>query len=431
MNSRIKTSVIVGVVLASLALANFALAQTPPPASDIIPGLNTAGWVRAQSDQAYCLGEFKASIFNFSTEQLKTVWDPAIYPQSLLWSVQKCYVVLASADDNIAANGGIAAGSQYRPYGIISVEEAIKNSPRGISQKGLITDVSNLQNQKTEASLVSQVIGWALNAVFTVVASFLAVLGALAGKLFDTAVQSVLQITAMPEVVNIGWAIVRDICNMFFILVLIVMALATILNVGEEYNYKHLLPKVVLAALLVNFSQIIAVTIINTVNFVAATFYSDGLRHVWGFLYGYINPANDINLIIAQGWQAGLTLGLGKIVFLVIATFVFVVLAAMFVIRLVGLYVLVIFSPVPYIARILPATQKFSEEWWSYFLKYLIWAPVSLFMLRLTMTAVKTMNTIPGGQDSSFAFFIVTAFLFLSFYIAEQAGTVGSKMISE
>jgi hypothetical protein len=49
-----------------------------------------------------------------------------------------------------------------------------------------------------------------------------------------------------------GWVITRDIANMFFIVILLVIAFATILQI-EQYNYKKWLPKLILMAILINF----------------------------------------------------------------------------------------------------------------------------------------------------------------------------------
>jgi len=48
-----------------------------------------------------------------------------------------------------------------------------------------------------------------------------------------------------------GWGIVRDVANLGFVLVIIVIALATILR-RQEYGFKKLLPKLIAAAILVN-----------------------------------------------------------------------------------------------------------------------------------------------------------------------------------
>lgn len=58
-------------------------------------------------------------------------------------------------------------------------------------------------------------------------------------------------------IVTIGWAKVRDITNLFFALVLLIIAFATILRL-ETYGMKQLLWKLIVAALLINFSLILA-----------------------------------------------------------------------------------------------------------------------------------------------------------------------------
>ncbi len=76
------------------------------------------------------------------------------------------------------------------------------------------------------------------------------------------------------SVVRIGWTIVRDITNMFFILALLVIAFATILR-RETYGMKALLPKLIGIALLINFSLALAGVVIGFANGLTAVFLQD------------------------------------------------------------------------------------------------------------------------------------------------------------
>ncbi|MBV5342926.1 hypothetical protein JZU68_04725, partial [bacterium] len=68
-----------------------------------------------------------------------------------------------------------------------------------------------------------------------------------------------------------GWVIVRDLCNMFFVLILLIIAFATILH-QEKYDYKKWLPKLVLMAVMINFSKTICGLLIDFAQVIMLTF---------------------------------------------------------------------------------------------------------------------------------------------------------------
>ncbi|MFH2104651.1 MAG: hypothetical protein ABII72_00235, partial [Parcubacteria group bacterium] len=92
----------------------------------------------------------------------------------------------------------------------------------------------------------------------------------LSGDLFDQVYHSAPDIINDPVVIA-GWGITRDVLNMFFVISLLVIAFATILRI-ETYQYKALLPKLIYAALLVNFSKTIAGVFIDFSNVLMMTF---------------------------------------------------------------------------------------------------------------------------------------------------------------
>ncbi len=106
------------------------------------------------------------------------------------------------------------------------------------------------------------------------VKGFLYVIGFVSAKLFELLGQLLnliagvingiihyIKFTTDPIVVA-GWTIVRDLTNMFFVLILLIIAFATILRI-ENYGMKQLLPKLIIAALLINFSLVLAGPIID------------------------------------------------------------------------------------------------------------------------------------------------------------------------
>jgi len=92
--------------------------------------------------------------------------------------------------------------------------------------------------------------------------------------------EGVLDIGFNPSIVRvaqIGWTTTRDFANMFFILFMIIIAFATILRT-EQYGAKKLLPKVILIALLINFSFVICSVIIDFSN-ISAKFFIEGIKN--------------------------------------------------------------------------------------------------------------------------------------------------------
>jgi len=75
-------------------------------------------------------------------------------------------------------------------------------------------------------------------------------------------------------IVKIGWTLTRDLANMLFILILLIIAFATVLRM-ESYGMKRLLPKLIMVAILINFSLVFAGFVI--VAFANAVNIADGL----------------------------------------------------------------------------------------------------------------------------------------------------------
>ena len=100
---------------------------------------------------------------------------------------------------------------------------------------------------------------------------------ALAGWLFDIT----LAFTLSTKILNLGfakngWVVTRDLANMFFIFILLYIAIATILEIAA-YNAKALLARLIIVALLLNFSLFFTRVIIDASNILALAFYDQEL----------------------------------------------------------------------------------------------------------------------------------------------------------
>jgi len=90
-------------------------------------------------------------------------------------------------------------------------------------------------------------------------------------------------------VVITGWNVIRDLTNMFFVFILLIIAFATILR-AESYGMKQTLWKLIVAALLVNFSLVIAGVFLDFAGMLTDYFISKsgGAQNIGETIVGYL-----------------------------------------------------------------------------------------------------------------------------------------------
>jgi hypothetical protein len=194
--------------------------------------------------------------------------------------------------------------------------------------------------------------------------------------------------------VNAGWTIVRDITNMLFIVFLLAIAFATILGL-EGYEWKQLLPKLVIAAVLVNFSRTICGVIIDAAQVVMLSFLNAISGTIGGNLINALrlpsfeafNSAVKPDQVTSPGilMAALVALFFSLIVLLTLFAYVWILLA-----RIIRLWVLIVLSPFAFVLNILPSTQGFASRWWSEFIDNVITGPVIVFFIWLALIVVGT-----------------------------------------
>jgi hypothetical protein len=243
------------------------------------------------------------------------------------------------------------------------------------------------------------------------ISGFLSVIVAGLGVILVLVIQSLIAIASVQQfitaqVVVTGWVIVRDICNMFFVVVLIIIAFGTILHL-ENYNYKKWLPKLILMAVLINFSKTICGLLIDVAQVVMLTFVN-AFKDIGGANITDILGIQKI-ITLAKNSQEGVTewsvagaylLGL---VYLLVSIVVILTMLMMLVMRLVMIWIYVVLSPLAYLLAAFPGGEKYASQWWSEFIKNLVVGPVLAFFIWLSLASLSaTSNTVvvSSSQDS-------------------------------
>lgn len=284
-------------------------------------------------------------------------------------------------------------------------------------------------------------------------------------------------------IVAVGWTTFRDVTNLMFIFIILYIAISTIVG-NEGYGIKKLLGKVIVGAMLINFSLFFTQAMIDGSNIIALQFYHKirndaagqniksgkagsntdydagisaafvnamGLQQIYFLGKGSSNggPSNETSGTNLEGTKLGLNasnlilVGLGGTVLVLITAFVFFAATFMLLARTVVLVFLMILSPVAFMGNILPALGKYTGEWWSKLTSNLLFAPVYMMLLYLVMNMIlggsfKGANGGGGTFADMFAggsnwiptvlTFVVLIMLMLGcLIIASKLGVIGSK----
>ncbi|MDO8654891.1 MAG: hypothetical protein Q7R48_00440, partial [bacterium] len=180
-------------------------------------------------------------------------------------------------------------------------------------------------------------------------------------------------------IIDTGWSVVRDFANMLIVFFLIIIGLATALRLGQ-YEAKKTLPKLIGVALLINFTPVITGFIVDISN-IFMNFFLEGLAGV-GLVTSLITNLNSTigdNLLSFSLIPKVLAL----MIFQVAAAVIFMLFAALFIMRKIAIWILVILSPIAFVASILPKTSGVFKMWWNQFFQWSIIGVFAAFFLWL------------------------------------------------
>jgi len=198
--------------------------------------------------------------------------------------------------------------------------------------------------------------------------------------------------------VEVGWVLVRDLGNIFLVVSLLVIAIATIIGI-ESYEWKKMLTKFVMAAVLVNFSRQICAFIIDAAQVVSMTFVNGVASVITGNIVAAFNLTSVWKMSPSVG-DTTETLDLTKqlatnvmsLVFAIVLAVTLGVYCMIFLARMVTLWILITLSPLAFFLSVLPQTQKWASQWWSEFIQNVIMGPIIMFFFWLSLV------TISGGS---------------------------------
>lgn len=252
-------------------------------------------------------------------------------------------------------------------------------------------------------------------------------------------------------VINETWRTVRDIANMFFIFLLLYASIKMILGIGSDV--RRLIVRIVVVALLVNFSLFITKVVIDASNILALTFYDaiapgvlDGNPNLLqkGISNSLMEPLKIPSILKVAGAFDGsklLVIGALGTILALVAAFVFFAISILFLIRFIVLMFVLILSPLAVVAYALPGLGKYQKQWTDALFGQAFFAPIYFFLTWIVIKISRgfsanvtgDFSTLGGVVDSNgqsvadpgtigilVHFFIVIGLLIMSLVIAKE-----------
>ena len=238
-------------------------------------------------------------------------------------------------------------------------------------------------------------LGWILCPV-------LSFLGSASEKVYNDYVEPALQVDAglfgdKSQVVD-AWETFRNIANIIFIILLLVVIFSQLTGVGiDNYGIKKIMPRLIVAAIMINLSYLICVLLVDVSNIVG-----NGFQAIFNGLGSSLHPSVDLSAeqgtltqsidftgpLVSVGVLAALvvmggmiwanpsillSLLVGAISIVVSIFFLFLLLAA----REAAIIVLIVLSPIAVVLYMLPNTKKLFDKWLKFFQGLLLVYPIA------------------------------------------------------
>ncbi|HEX6416021.1 MAG TPA: hypothetical protein VFZ62_00665 [Candidatus Saccharimonadales bacterium] len=281
-----------------------------------------------------------------------------------------------------------ATSANYAIYNFTSPDKY--SSPSG-TKSITLTLKSESAGAKETTSCVIEGIGWiicpitnflaeAMDWLFNILASFLAVRPAQTdpnNSLFR------------------GWSIMRDFANVAFVIGFLIIIYSQISNLGlSNYGIKRTLPRLIIAAILVNLSYWICAIAIDLSNILGYSLQDIfmGIRNQLTSTDGNSWEGGgwkDISTAILSGGTiaaAGITalVSVGSItgaIYMLLPILVGVLIAALVAIIIMAarqalIVILVMVAPLAFVAYLLPNTEKYFDKWKDLFITMLMLFPI-------------------------------------------------------
>jgi hypothetical protein len=221
-----------------------------------------------------------------------------------------------------------------------------------------------------------------------------------------------------------AWAGIRDLASAFLVVIMLIMIFSQAISFGpfDAYTLRKLLPKMVVAIILMQFSWVFLGWVVNSVNYIghgiSALLYApfggtdvlDSQDTLWNLLHNA--GIGTTATMILGGWPvliAGLAIGIAALPMVLVgalgAVIAFLVGIAALIFRKTLIMICILFAPLALLIWILPGSsmQKYFKTWSDNFTKALMMYPLIMILI----ASGRIFAWVSGKQDSEMIAFIM------------------------
>jgi len=212
------------------------------------------------------------------------------------------------------------------------------------------------------------------------------------------------------DAVRRTWQVMRDFVNLGFVLAIIVIAIGFILRL-QTYGSTKTLSRLIIAAILVNFSLVIAGLFIDISALITTTFlvqfqFSQVAKQLLASIgyaqiiapqsgtppwllkaVGFLIRTVDIKADLMAATNV-LMRGLLTSIFSITMIAALGALVIMLLIRVARLWFLLVLAPFAWLAWVFPVLEKNWHRWWDEFLRWTFFAPIVVFFLAFSISVI-------------------------------------------
>jgi hypothetical protein len=240
-----------------------------------------------------------------------------------------------------------------------------------------------------------------------------------------------------------GWVVMRNIANVAFIIAFLIIIFSHLTSFGiTNYGLKKMLPRLIVAAILVNLSYFVCQIAVDLSNILG---YS-----LQALLAGLVHDnlgAADFNLEgVATGVLAGgaaltmLYFSLAALIPLLIAAVVAcIMIAFLLVARQAIIILLVVISPIAFVCYLLPNTEGLYKKWQKMFVGLLMLFPIVGLVFgasTLASTILKNTFSVEGADQETLSQIVAAAVRVLPLFIVpvllkkslDGVGNIGARI---